>query len=387
MAGRAKPALLRQLNDRAVFELLLDRGQASRAELTRHMGVSPTTASKTVARLVQAGLLEERGIESASRAGRPGRIYRLGSGSVQVLAAAIDVRRSCVLSAGLDGRIHPGSVHEFPTPDSYEELLARVVERGQYLMQTRNLPTLGMGISVPGGIDYRQQRVLISPNLHMTDGRSPGADVRSQLGIETVLVHEIRGACLAERTYGVARGMNNFVMVWAYAGFGAAAVINGRLLHGQDHMAGELGHITVDRHGMLCGCGNTGCLETVATDAAFSRAVSRRLGQQMEIEEILELIREESLDVTPELNETLDYLSIGIAAAINIFNPEAVLVCAAMLDAADDAVDQLTRRVARRTLKPLMRTCQVLRAGGDTRRGAVAGIIHHLTHALAPDMD
>jgi hypothetical protein len=47
----------------------------------------------------------------------------------------------------------------------------------------------------------------------------------------------------------------------------------------------------------------------------------------------------------------------------------------------------LNKRVAKRTLQPLMRGCQVLRAGGDTRQGAVAGIIHHLTHALAPDMD
>jgi N-acetylglucosamine repressor len=387
MAGKAKPALLRQMNDRAVFELLLDRGQASRAELTRHMGVSPTTASKTVARLVSAGLLEELGIESASRAGRPGRIYRLGSGGVQVLAATIDVRRCCVLTAGLDGRIHPESVYDFPTPNSYDELIAQLVDRAKYLMQTRNVPTLGMGISAPGGIDWRSQRVLLSPNLHMTDGQSPSADLSRLLGIETVLVHEIRGACLAERTYGMARGMQNFVMLWAYAGFGAAAVINGRLLHGRDHLAGELGHITVDRNGLPCGCGNIGCLETVATDAAFARRVSNKLGRSIAADEILQLIREEDLDVREELDETLDYLAIGIAAAINIFNPEAVLICASMLDATPDAMEQLNKRVAKRTLQPLMRGCQVLRAGGDTRQGAVAGIIHHLTHALAPDMD
>src|SRR5256885_9429306 len=214
MAGKAKPALLRQLNDRAVFEMLLDRGQASRAELTRHMGVSPTTASKTVARLLRAGFLEEVGTAAATKAGRPGRIYRLGSGSVQVLGAAIDVRRSCVLAAGLDGRIHPDCVYDFPTPRNYDRLMEALAERAQHLIQTRNMLTLGMGISVPGGIDYRRQRVLLSPNLHMTDGHSPSADLSNRLGIETVLAHEIRGAGLAETAYGVARGMDNFVMVW-----------------------------------------------------------------------------------------------------------------------------------------------------------------------------
>jgi N-acetylglucosamine repressor len=387
MAGKAKPALLRQLNDRAVFELLLDRGQASRAELTRHMGVSPTTASKTVARLIRAGLLEELGIESSSKAGRPGRIYRLGTGSAQVLAATIDVRRCCVLVAGLDGVIQSDSVIEFTTPHSYAKLIEQIVDHAKHLLRGRRVPTLGMGISVPGGIDYRTQRVLLSPNLHITDGQSPGADVSALLGTKAVLVHEIRGACLAERSYGIARGMTNFVMVWAYAGFGTAAVVDGRLLHGQDHLAGELGHITVDRNGIQCGCGNIGCLETVGTDAAFAQGVSRRLNESLDIEQILQRVRENNLDVKRELNETLDYLAIGIAAAINIFNPEAVLVCAKMLDAAPEALANLSDRVKRRTLGPLMKNCRVLRAKGDTRQGAVAGIIHHLTHALAPDME
>jgi N-acetylglucosamine repressor len=386
MAGKAKPALLRQLNDRAVFEMLLDRGQASRAELTRQMGVSPTTASKTVARLLRAGFLEEVGIQTATKAGRPGRIYRLGTGSVQVLGAAIDVRRCCVLAAGLDGRIHSELLDEFPTPRSYDRLVAELSERAQHLIDARQVPTLGMGISVPGGIDYRRQRVLLSPNLHMTDGHSPGADLSQRLGIETILTHEIRGACLAERSYGVARGMDNFVMVWAYAGLGAAAVTGGRILQGQDHMAGELGHMTVERNGLPCGCGNRGCLETVATDAALVRRISKRLGRTVELEEIIRLTREGELDPTDELNETLEYLAIGIGAAINIFNPEAVLVCASSLDVLPDALDRLKERVTGHTLSPVVRNCRVLRARGDARQGAVASIINHLTHALGPEM-
>ncbi len=387
MAGKAKPALLRQLNDRAVFEMLLSRGQASRAELTRHMGVSPTTASKTVARLLRAGFIEEIGMEPVTKAGRPGRIYRLGTGSVQVLGAAIDVRRSCVLAAGLDGRIHPDCVYDFPTPRSYDRLMDALVDRAQHLIQTRKVPTLGIGISAPGGIDYRRQRVLLSPNLHMTDGHSPSADLSRRLGIEAVLTHEIRGACLAERAYGIARGMNNFVMVWAYSGLGAAAVIDGRLLQGQEHMAGELGHITVDRNGIKCGCGNTGCLETVATDAALARRISARLGTELDIDEIIRQAREGKIDPAAELDETLEYLAIGIAASINIFNPQAVLVCASLLDVLPDALDRLKEKVKARTLAPLLRDCRVLRAKGDTRQGAVACIIHHLTHALGPEMD
>ena len=290
------------------------------------MGVSPTTASKTVARLIEAGLLEELGMGNTTGPGRPGRMYRLGNGNAQVLAAAIDSRSSCVLAAGLDGHIHPDSVYRFPTPKHYSELLSAIIDRAQHLIQTRNVPTLGIGISVPGGIDYRQQRVLLSPNLHMTDGHSPSHDIKEALGIETTLVHQIRGACLAEQTYGVARGLENFVMVWAYNGLGAAVVAEKRMLNGQDHMAGELGHITVDRHGKKCGCGKIGCLETVATDAAFASAVSEKLGQSLELPEIIRLVQQGRINVENELEEVLEYAAIGIGAVINLFNPQAVLV-------------------------------------------------------------
>src|SRR6185436_15728089 len=152
-------------------------------------------------------------------------------------------------------------------------------------------------------------------------------------------------------------------------------------------MAGELGHVTVDLNGLKCGCGNHGCLETVATDAAFARAVSQRAGRRMEVEEIVRLAREGKIDVTAELEKTLDYLAVGIAAVVNIFNPEAVLVCSRMLDVGDDVFDRLKEKVASRALKPLMAGCRILRAEGNIRQGAIAGIIHHLTRALGPIID
>jgi N-acetylglucosamine repressor len=228
--------------------------------------------------------------------------------------------------------------------------------------------------------------VVLSPNLRMIDGHSPAADLRNWLRIETVLANEIRGACLAERAYGVARGMSDFVLIWAYGGLGAAAVIDGHILQGYNNLAGELGHVTVDRGGLPCGCGNRGCLETVASDAALSRRLSHRLGQEIDIEQAVSLARDGTIDPTVELDETLDYLAIAVGAAINIFNPEAVLVCAVSLDVLPDALERLNQRVAQRTLSPLLRQCQVLRATGDTRRGAVASIVQHLTHALGPGM-
>jgi N-acetylglucosamine repressor len=107
----------------------------------------------------------------------------------------------------------------------------------------------------------------------------------------------------------------------------------------------------------------------------------------MEVEEIVRLARKKQIDVLADLEKTLDYLAVGIAAVVNIFNPEAVLVCARLLDVDDEVFDRLKEKVAARALKPLMATCRILRAEGNIRQGAIAGIIHHLTRALGPMID
>jgi N-acetylglucosamine repressor len=289
-----------------------------------------------------------------------------------------------VLACGLDGQFEDSQVLEFATPGTYERLVEGLAVRALRLMRRGRISTLGMGISTPGEVDFRNQRVLLSPNLHMTDGQSPGADLERRLDIPTVMFHETVGTCLAARAYGAARGMDDFVMVGVYEGFGVSIVSGGRLLEGHEKMAGEMGHITVDIAGERCGCGNTGCLETVATDIAFAQRVCGRLKRKLEVEQIVRLSREGQIDPEPELSRTLEYLAIGIAAAINIFNPQAVLVCARMLDAAPWAFDRLCQMVSKRALQPLLRGCRIIRAEGDTRQGAVAAIIHHLTHSLGP---
>jgi N-acetylglucosamine repressor len=390
VSRKIRPALLRQLNERVVFETVRDHGPISRADLTRQSGITPPTASKVVAKLLRAGFLEEvNGAENdaAAKAGRPSKVYRLGTGSVQVLGAAMDVRRCAVLAAGLDGKIDPASVLEFSTPATYDDLIDALAERARTLMRRGSMETLGMGISTPGEVDMREQRVLLSPNLHVTDGRSPGRDLQRRLGIETVMFHETIGTCLAERANGAAKGLNDFVMIGVYEGFGVSIVSGGRLVLGRDMMAGELGHVTVDLHGIKCGCGNTGCLETVATDPAFARAVSKQEGRRLEVEEAVRLARDGKFDVTAPLRQTLEYLAVGIGAAINIFNPQAVLVCARMLDGHPDALEWLRQAVARRSLAPLLNNCQIIRAEGNTRQGAIASIIQHLTHALWPAID
>ena len=180
-------------------------------------------------------------------------------------------------------------------------------------------------------------------------------------------------------------GMNDFVMIGVYEGYGVRSSRGGKLLLGKDMMAGELGHVTVDLNGQKCGCGNTGCLETVATDPAFARAAAPSWVHDGD-REIVQLSRDGKIDVTEPLDRTLEYLGVGIAAAINIFNPQAVLVC----PHADAQAGRVRSIEASVSSDGGARDAQRLqdpphKATRDKARSRC--IIQHLTHALWPAID
>ena len=386
--ARGRPSTLRRINERAVFEEVLRRKIVSRTDLSRRLGVSSTTVAKIVDRLLHQRLIEEMDAPDAPdgrRPGRPGRVYRVAVDRTQVIGLTVDVRRCTVFGATLDGDIRADTLEAFETPDSYPQLLDRLVAASRVVGRTRER-TIGLGVSVPGEVDALTQKILLCPNLHILDGRSPARDLSARLNLPATLIHETTGTCLAEHAYGAARGMDDFVMIGIYEGYGCSAFVNGSLVVGHSGMAMEMGHITVDLDGPPCGCGNRGCLETLATDQAFARRVSRRLGRDAPVEEIVRLAGAGELDVSAELERTLDYLAVGVAAAVNTFNPQAVLVCSRLFDAGRGVMARLRERVGARALPPLMADCELVRAAGDVRLGAVAGILDHLTTSLGPEL-
>lgn len=382
-SSKVQPALLRKMNERRILEVIQDQGPLSRADVRKLSGISAPTVSKTVASLLKAHLLEECDVTPTSP-GRPSKILRLARESVQVLGVVVGTRRTWVLAAGLDGHLDEESMQAIPTPGTYKGLVDAVEERARGLIKARKVPTLGVGISVPGLVNRRKQRTVFSPNLHQTDDHTFGLDLQERLGLETVMMQECYALSLAERTYGNARGLDDFAMLDVSEGLGLGVYSNGQYIDGHSGMGTELGHITVDPRGKLCGCGNRGCLETLATDAALAEAISKQQGVSLEIDDVVERVRTGELQPTADFNETLEYLAIGLAVVINLFNPTHLFIHGRFLDASDWMFEHLVELTRRRALAPVVAECQIIRARGSKRQGAVAGIIHHLTSARGP---
>jgi predicted NBD/HSP70 family sugar kinase len=377
-----RPGLVGKLNERQILRLIQARGLISRAEVSRLSGLSPPTVSKAVTNLLLAGLIEETATTANTR-GRPAVNLRLATESVQVIGVVIDAEHCEVVTAGLGGVLHPERI-TFPTPGSYSQLLDTLENHCRAAMENRGLNTLGVGVSLPGLIEVQSGRGVLSPNLPYTNDQRPAADLAERLGLPAVLLQETNALCLAERQYGQATGLDNFAMIDIGAGVGLGVMCNGQVLTGHSGLAGEIGHITVVAYdGLACGCGNTGCLETVCNDAAFARRVSQRLNRTVGFDEAVELARSGRVPLAKELHDTAVYLAVAVAAVVNLFNPAAVFLHTRLFEADDGLFERIVEFTRKRALPPNLASCKIVRARGYKRQGAIAGIVQYLTNAVA----
>jgi predicted NBD/HSP70 family sugar kinase len=381
--NRIESTLLRRINERRLLEAIQQHGPSSRATLTRVSGLTAPTVSKAVDALLKRGLVEE--LDPVTPAlGRPGRLVRMAAESATVLGVVIDPKTCCVVATGLDGRVTEERTRRFATPGHYERLLDAVAGCCRDLLGERNASPLGIGLSVPGLVNERLQEIVVSPNLHLLDKRNPARDLSGRLGCTAVLMQETDGLCLAERLYGDARGLADFAMLDVSAGLGLGVMSGGELLAGHSGMAGELGHVTVDLEGVRCGCGNRGCLETLATDAALVRLCSEREGRPLDVLELGGLLAERPGEFAAEVATVTTYLAVAIAAVINIFNPTALFVHGSLLADSPERFDRVLESVRQRTLTASLADCTIRSTKSSKRQGAIAGIIRQITQGWAP---
>ena len=167
---------------------------------------------------------------------------------------------------------------DYDTAESYVEAAVRAL---QPIMETAGgtAQLKAMGIGAPDG-NYNAGTIEHATNLPWAKDRVvPLAQMFSQrLGIPVGLTNDANAAAIGEMTYGVARGMKNFIMLTLGTGVGSGIVVNGQLVYGCDGFAGELGHVIMRReNGRPCGCGRNGCLEAYCSATGVARTAREML--------------------------------------------------------------------------------------------------------------
>jgi glucokinase len=251
-----------------------------------------------------------------------------------------------------------------------------------------------IGIACAGGIDT-PRGVVVTPSPNMPDWVEVQlADViRKKFGVATYVINDASAAALGEHRYGVGKGVKNLVLFTLGTGIGGGIIVDGKLYLGAVGGAGELGHMTVDANGPRCGCGNTGCLEMLASGRAIERdAINRiRQGARSSLSEMvngeIEKITAAQVGVAARSGDPIAcdiisraayYLGIGFVNAVNIFNPEMVVIGGGMAELGDMIIEPGRRMVVERAFSVSSRGVRLV----TTLLGNEAGVYGAATFVL-----
>jgi predicted NBD/HSP70 family sugar kinase len=343
LATRATP---REVNRRIVLNLIREHQPISRAELARRMNVRRAALTEIVRDLLGANDVYETGPAAAVRGRRPTMLRVRTSGR---LAVAVDVRpgRTSIALAEFGGEVLHRAA--FDTPTEADDLARQIATHVGAILADRMSDGAdaarchGIGIVVPGMVDRRSGQILYAPRLGWRDVPLRSA-VMDRLKV-SVSVESAPIACALARLWtmnGESRAVNNFAYVSVSDGVGVAIVMNGEVLRGEHHTAGELGHVSLDPNGPLCACGKHGCWEAFACNSATAaryvdtvsgaRAGSPSRGNRARREhtpQVEEIIRRAQLGepaAVATLTETGRQIGRGLAAVVGAFNPKRIYI-------------------------------------------------------------
>jgi|SRR5579872_456413 len=235
---------------------------------------------------------------------------------------------------------------------------------------------VGIGAGVPGNIDMAKGVIVGWGNMPIFNGYAMRDELSKRLGTKVILENDANAAALGEQWMGAGRGVDDLVLLTLGTGIGGGIIVDGRILHGQIGMAGEIGHMTISPNGNPCGCGNRGCLEKHASATAVS-AMARLLGlgHDLTAQQVYDLARlngETSNDRAREIFKVMgEALGIALASLVNIFNFPLYLLGGGVVAAWEFFAPAMLGEVERRsftyrsTLKTMPTRIEAAKLGGD----------------------
>ncbi|MGJ5830560.1 ROK family transcriptional regulator [Streptomyces ossamyceticus] len=371
---------MRRRNLSRVMHTVNAEGPLSRAAVASHIGLTRAAVSTLVDELIRAGLLEELGPERPGRVGRPGSALALSGRGPAGIGAEIGVDHLAVCAVDLRGAVRARAVRHGTnrgrSPEPVIDELTALVRQVVAEAEEEGLWAAGLAVAVPGLVARDARTVVRAPNLDWHD-----TDLGALLpdGLSLTVDNEANFGGLAELWLGAATP-RDFLHVSAEIGIGGAVVVDGRLLRGTRGFAGELGHVPVRPEGPQCACGGRGCLEQYAGEEAVLRAAGLEPG-----EDRVELLAERAAAGDQEVRRALrgagTALGIALTGAVNLLDPETVVLGGALAALAPWLVPSLERELARRTAGPAC-AVTVSRLGSE---GPLLGAAHSVVRAVLDD--
>jgi predicted NBD/HSP70 family sugar kinase len=352
-AGSGSLESLREQNRRRLIDMLRRRGSASRADLARLTGLSRSTVSTLVSDLQSSGLVVEREPEPDTRApqqGRPPTLLTFGRSAGLVLGIDFGHEQVHVAIADLSRTILAERMRELDVDHAAALALDVAVELADEVVAAAGVEgdrILGVGVGLSGPVDVQTHTVHAGKILPGWAGVRPVEELGARLGLDVHLDNDANLGALAEITLGAGIGAQDAIYLMVSGGVGAGLILGGELYRGSGGTAGELGHVLVDESGPICRCGNRGCLEMMAGGHAILGLLRASHGDALTLDDVIALSVEGDSGARRAIADAGRVLGQSVAAIVNAFNPELVIVGGRVSAAGDVLLDPLREAVHR----------------------------------------
>ena len=359
----AKQGTSREINRQIVLNLVRARQPISRADLARAMGVRRGTVTVIVNALLAQKLIFEGATGETVRGRKPTFLY---IESRRRCIVAVDVRASQTFLMLTDLVGTPiGNVIGIPTVTDPAACVANLAAKIKSLLaeQTGIDSCEGIGVVVPGMVEYSTMRVLHAPTLGWRNV-SVGEPLAAATGLPVQIENSGRACALAQlwtmRDEGTAPG--DLVYVSVSDGLGVGVVVRGEALRGRHNIAGEFGHVPMSLDGPRCSCGASGCWEAFVSNRA---TLARYFGRAAEgvgpvpaeqatftVTDLIGCARNGDAKAMSALQTTARYLGLGLATIVNAIDPTRIYLGGEITGAWDLVGDTIRVALAERVLTP-----------------------------------
>ncbi|MFD8377622.1 ROK family transcriptional regulator [Streptomyces sp. NPDC059679] len=346
------PRVLRAMNDRAALELLVAHGPLTRTRLGELTGLSKPTASQLLTRLEAAGLVRTTG----NVTGRPGpnaQLYEINPAAAHVAALAVDQEGITAAVADITGQVlGEHRVNAEATAESVRnrtgELVAEAVDGALAAAGLARDDLRQTVIGTPGALDPRTGVLRYAPHLPGWQSRTMRDELAEVLGTPLVIENDVNLAAVAEQHHGTAQDFDDFALVWADEGVGAAIVLGGTLLRGATGGAGEIGYMPLPGAPLARGGddsaarpdGGGGFQKLVGSPAVVELAREHGIQAPTATKALASALRTPGAG-DAVLTELARRLATGLASVVAVVDPELVVLSGQVAQAGGERLREL----------------------------------------------
>lgn len=300
----------------------------------------------------------------------------------------IDLGGTKISGAVADSHGNIVSQHTIPTgADEGEETVLKriisVVEKviGESMVGKEKVTAIGIGS--PGPLNAKEGKIITTPNLPFKDFNLVKL-LKDTFNIPVYLDNDANVAAIGEYTFGSGKGTNNMVFITVSTGIGGGAILNGKIYRGNTSNALEVGHMTLEKDGPRCNCGNYGCAEALASGTAIGRMAREEVEKGAETSlanyekitaiEVFKEAEKGDLVAKAVLDKALNYLGICVSNIITSFDPEMVIIGGGVSKNGSLVFEKVRKVVNERCFKTMAESTMIVPAALGTDAGVIGAV-------------